>query len=259
MKDRLDTSLHTTAFLLNPYFYYKDSSIALYGEVAAGIFECMEVLHADEFELQDTIINKEFEKYRDKTGLFGKALAAKACEKNDDTFDPCAWWSTYGAHTPNLLRVALRILSLTTSSSGCERNWSAFEGIHTKKRNRLDVHRLNNLVFVQFNARLFNKQKREKERNVDVLLQKDASNAQGWIVDGGEENEVEPGSGITWQLVDEATGADENLQPRRSSRVRELHDANFESEEEDDDQNDDIDFVSDEEQVVEHFGEEEVE
>ncbi|XP_075506542.1 uncharacterized protein LOC142543269 isoform X2 [Primulina tabacum] len=219
----------------------------------------MEVLHADEFELQDTIINKEFEKYRDKTGLFGKALAAKACEKNDDTFDPCAWWSTYGAHTPNLLRVALRILSLTTSSSGCERNWSAFEGIHTKKRNRLDVHRLNNLVFVQFNARLFNKQKREKERNVDVLLQKDASNAQGWIVDGGEENEVEPGSGITWQLVDEATGADENLQPRRSSRVRELHDANFESEEEDDDQNDDIDFVSDEEQVVEHFGEEEVE
>ncbi|XP_075479611.1 uncharacterized protein LOC142520502 [Primulina tabacum] len=119
MKDRLDTSLHTTAFLLNPYLYYKDSSIALYGEIATGIFECMEVLHADEFELQDTIINKEFAKYRDETGLFGKALAAKACEKNDDTFDPCTWWSTYGAHTLNLLRVALRILSSTTSSSGC--------------------------------------------------------------------------------------------------------------------------------------------
>ena len=56
---------------------------------------------------------------------------------------------------------------------------------------------MNNLVFVQFNARLLNKQKREKERNVDVLLEKDASNAQGWIVDGGEDDEVELGSGLT--------------------------------------------------------------
>ncbi|KZV45877.1 hypothetical protein F511_35545, partial [Dorcoceras hygrometricum] len=49
--------------------------------------------------------------------------------------------------------------------------------------------------------------KREKERNVDVLLAKDASNAQGWIVDGGEEDEVEPGTGLTWQIIDDASGA----------------------------------------------------
>ena len=118
---------------------------------------------------------------------------------------------------------------------------------------------MNNLVFVQFNARLLNKQKREKERNVDVLLAKDASNAQGWIVDGGEDDEVELGSGLTWQMVDEASGADENLQPRRSSRVRELHEDDFESEEEDEDHNNDIEFVSDEEQVIENYGEEEAE
>ena len=123
----------------------------------------------------------------------------------------------------------------------------------------LDANRLNNLVFVQFNARLLNKQKREKERNVDVLLAKDASNAQGWIVDGGEDDEVELGSGLTWQMVDEASGADENLQPRRSSRVRELHEDDFESEEEDEDHNNDIEFVSDEEQVIENYGEEEAE
>ena len=33
--------------------------------------------------------------------------------------------------------------------------------IHTKKRNRLDVNRLNSLVYVQFNARLFDKQKKD--------------------------------------------------------------------------------------------------
>ncbi|KAL5852337.1 hypothetical protein ACOSQ3_007455 [Xanthoceras sorbifolium] len=44
--------------------------------------------------------------------------------------------------------------------------------IHTKKRNRLDVDRLNNLVFVQFNSKLMNKRKRlmDKEANIDVLL-----------------------------------------------------------------------------------------
>ncbi|KAL5756992.1 hypothetical protein ACOSQ2_021738 [Xanthoceras sorbifolium] len=33
--------------------------------------------------------------------------------------------------TPNLQVVAKRILNLTTSSSGCERNWSTFEGVST--------------------------------------------------------------------------------------------------------------------------------
>ncbi|KAK2655644.1 hypothetical protein Ddye_008696 [Dipteronia dyeriana] len=105
--------------------------------------------------------------------------------------------------------MAQRILALTTSSSGCERNWSTFEVIHTKKRNRLDVDRLNNLVYVQFNSKLIHKYTRlmNKEVNIDVLLASDgdASNAQGWIVDDGDE-EVEPGTGLTWQLVDEAIG-----------------------------------------------------
>ena len=60
-------------------------------------------------------------------------------------------------------------------------------------------------------------------------------------------------------MVDEASGADENLQPRRNSRVRELHEDDFESEEEDEDHNNDIEFVSDEEQVIENYGEEEAE
>ena len=36
---------------------------------------------------------------------------------------------TYGNQTPNLQRMARKILSLTTSSSGCERDWSTFEGV----------------------------------------------------------------------------------------------------------------------------------
>ena len=37
------------------------------------------------------------------------------------------WWNFYGTDTPELKEMAMRILNLTTSSSGCERNWSTFE------------------------------------------------------------------------------------------------------------------------------------
>ena len=102
-----------------------------------------------------------------------------------------------------------------------------------------------------------NKQKREKERNVDVLLASDASNAQGWIVEGGDDEEIEPGTGLTWEVVGEASGANEMLQPRRSSRMRELHEDDFQSEEEEQELNE-FDFESDEDRVLKEYGEEEV-
>ncbi|CAM8953414.1 unnamed protein product [Rhodiola kirilowii] len=49
----------------------------------------------------------------------------------------------YGDYTPNLKKFTIQILSLTCSSSGCECNWSAFEMVHTKKRNRLHQKRMN--------------------------------------------------------------------------------------------------------------------
>ena len=37
------------------------------------------------------------------------------------------WWRMFGSQTPNLQKLAIKILSLTCSASGCERNWSVFE------------------------------------------------------------------------------------------------------------------------------------
>ena len=64
------------------------------------------------------------------------------------------WWKFFGCDVPNLQKLAIRILSQTASFSGCERNWSVFERIHTKKRNRLEYQRLNDLVYVHYNLRL---------------------------------------------------------------------------------------------------------
>jgi hypothetical protein len=59
-----------------------------------------------------------------------------------------------GGHCPNLQKFAIRILSQTCNAFGCERNWSVFECIHTKKHNCLERKWLNGMVFVQYNLRL---------------------------------------------------------------------------------------------------------
>ncbi|GJY41373.1 ribonuclease H-like domain-containing protein [Tanacetum coccineum] len=113
----------------------------------------------------------------------------------------------------------MRILSLTSSSLGCERNWSTFEG----KRNRLEASKLNNLVYVQFNSNLTKKAKRRKARDVEVLLSNDSNMAQEWIMecdgDGNRNRDEEvkvqdqQDQEAQWEVIGEAVEADEYLQP----------------------------------------------
>eukprot|EP00253_Pinus_taeda_P030140 PITA_30140 len=58
------------------------------------------------------------------------------------------------AGAPELQNFAIRILSQGSSASACERNWSSFDHIHSKKRNRLLSGRLEDLVYVRSNLEL---------------------------------------------------------------------------------------------------------
>ena len=60
----------------------------------------------------------------------------------------------YGDCAPSLRAIAVRVLSQTTSSSACERNWSIFALIHTKQRNRLAYSKLEQLVYCYYNMKL---------------------------------------------------------------------------------------------------------
>ncbi|KAH6833491.1 hypothetical protein C2S53_019116 [Perilla frutescens var. hirtella] len=129
IKDRLDSPLYLTAYVLNPFYHYKNPLLHLEHDVAIGMIECVDIMFPGDVDLEDKILNEEFPMYRDRVGLFGKSVVVKGCSLNDARFDPASWWSNFGSRTPNLQRLAMRILSLTNSSSGCERNWSAFEGV----------------------------------------------------------------------------------------------------------------------------------
>lgn len=90
-----------------------------------------------------------------------------------DSFDPfillADWWSTYGGGCPNLTRLAIRILSQTCSTSGCNRDLIPLEHIHDRRRNRLEHQRLYDLIFVQYNLRL---QQRYLKRKFNAFFSK---------------------------------------------------------------------------------------
>ncbi|PRQ22552.1 putative transcription factor/ chromatin remodeling BED-type(Zn) family [Rosa chinensis] len=147
-RGRLDSPLHLAGYLLNPYYTYANPGLENDNVVMDGFFTCVETFFPDDIQTQSLVTNVELHKYLKKDDGFGRGLAKAGCAQNDDTYNPVLWWNIYGNLVPRLQSMAKRILSLTTSSSGCERNWSAFEEIYTKKRNRLDTTRLNNLVYV---------------------------------------------------------------------------------------------------------------
>ncbi|KAJ6909644.1 hypothetical protein NC652_020580 [Populus alba x Populus x berolinensis] len=70
-----------------------------------------------------------------------------------DTMLPAEWWSTYGGSCPNLVRLAIRILSQTCSLIEHKRSQILFEQLHDT-RNCLERHRLSDLMFVQCNLRI---------------------------------------------------------------------------------------------------------
>jgi len=112
------------------------------GEVKEGLYKCIERMVPDSVK-QDEIHSKLLH-FNESIGTFGMAMAVRGRARDP----PAYWWQQFGSQCHELQKFAVRILSQTCSASGCERNWSVFERIHTKKRNRLEQKRLNDMVFV---------------------------------------------------------------------------------------------------------------
>nr|XP_025652598.1 uncharacterized protein LOC112748584 [Arachis hypogaea] len=93
---------------------------------------------------------KEIHLYRDRKKSFDRQEAIRAASE----LKPDEWWRLFGGSAPCLQKRVVRILSQPSASSGCERNWSLFDQIHTKRRNRLEHDRLNDIVYVTYNLRL---------------------------------------------------------------------------------------------------------
>ncbi|XP_019237352.1 PREDICTED: uncharacterized protein LOC109217548 [Nicotiana attenuata] len=162
-----------------------------------GYYECIEKLIPEE-SVQDKI-TEQFSIYRNAEQLFGKNMAIRQRK----TKSPVEWWKQYGHSTPDLQKFAIKVLRLTCSSSGCERNWSVFE-----HRNKLTLKHLNDLVFIKYNRTL---RRRYNARNViDPISLDNIDDANEWLVgvleDHADEEVFEDISYFTWGDVAEARG-----------------------------------------------------
>ncbi|KAF7801631.1 zf-BED domain-containing protein/DUF659 domain-containing protein/Dimer_Tnp_hAT domain-containing protein [Senna tora] len=150
-------------------------------------YECMDKMltmdekHKVEFQL---------EMFKEAKGLFGiESVVYMRCRK-----EPAQWWDSYGDHCPELQKFTIRTLSLTCSSSGCECNWSAFEMVHTKRRNRLHQKKMNDLVFVMYNQKLKDKKVRELA-DLDNIPSDDE-----WIIEDVVTREDEEGEDVAFEV-----------------------------------------------------------
>ncbi len=64
------------------------------------------------------------------------------------------WWEEFGAGLGALQDLAIRILSQACTTSCLEQLWSVYAHVASKKRNRLDVQRANDLIYVSSNLKM---------------------------------------------------------------------------------------------------------
>ena len=122
--------MHAAGYYLNPQLHYNVDFKADF-EVKRGLYDCLERIVGDVQEISK--IDSQLEDFKRKAKFFGSPIAMAALK----TKTPAQWWESYGDEHPELQKFAIRVLSLTCSSSGCERNWSAFEMVSLSCENSI--------------------------------------------------------------------------------------------------------------------------
>ncbi|PKU85227.1 hypothetical protein MA16_Dca025470 [Dendrobium catenatum] len=182
---QLHRHLHAAGYYLNPQYQYAENK-STNPEIKLGLYHCMDRLISDATERSNADL--QLVPFRNKEGFFGLQQAKDTIAKRS----PVEWWIQFGDGTPELQRFAVKVLGLTCSSSGCERNWSTYNQVHTKRRNRLSTLRMNSLVYIMYNRRLRDRNLKKKGLmdDEDPLLCDDVASDDEWFVD--DEVEVMP-------------------------------------------------------------------
>ncbi|CAL0299742.1 unnamed protein product [Lupinus luteus] len=178
---QLRTKLHCAAYFLNPIFYYYKDNFCIKPKVQQGwlgVLQAKVTTSKTEFFKQSCI-------YHDKVRSFGNTMTIETVKH----LRPNQWWSQFGFSAPMVSQLAIKILSQITSSSGCERNWSVFKRIHTRKRNKLEHKRLNDLVYVHCNLGLKDRAN-NKRRRLDPVDYESMENIEFWIIEEEEETSL---------------------------------------------------------------------
>ncbi|KAK5772146.1 hypothetical protein PVK06_048418 [Gossypium arboreum] len=113
----MHSDLHSAGYFLNPQFQFGvEHSHNVLIETLEGTRSVIERLEPS-LDTQVRMVNQLL-LFRDKHETFGTPQAQRAWKQ----MNPAEWWIIYGTCVPELQKLAIKVLSQTTSASNCERN-----------------------------------------------------------------------------------------------------------------------------------------
>ena len=144
--DNFASPLHAAGFALDPEF----QGVRFSAEVMRGLRKVCKTMLSNE-EAKSAMLGHAA--YVAKEGDFGETMVLELT-KDMPTYQ---WWIQHGGQYRALQRVAVRVLAMISGAGACERVWSTYDFVHSKKRNRLAPERASDLVYVFTNLRLLKK------------------------------------------------------------------------------------------------------
>jgi hypothetical protein len=147
----LHSDMHSVGFVLEPEFHLAEYGRDQNAEVMEGFLNILEKLvpNADD----QAKVLQQLVQFRNQEGLFGRPGIQAAMR----AMPGWKFWQQWGQQVPKLQIVSVMVLSQCSAASACERNWSTYDFIHSKKRNRLTSQRAQDLVHVFSDLRLAHK------------------------------------------------------------------------------------------------------
>ncbi|XP_058782252.1 uncharacterized protein LOC131656576 [Vicia villosa] len=128
---QLHRPLHVAGYYLNPMLHYKPNFKAD-NEVKQVMYACLERMMGGDMGMVNKI-DGQLENFKSKKRFFGSEIDQRGLENKT----PTQWWESYGDTHPELQNFAIRVLSLTCSSSGC--SYEEKKQVETKDYERSGV------------------------------------------------------------------------------------------------------------------------
>ncbi|WIA31485.1 hypothetical protein OEZ86_002378 [Tetradesmus obliquus] len=145
----LHSPMHGAGYCLDPEFW---SDAGKNAECMGNLITMVERLLPTPAERKAA--REQFVMYKNREELFAVHGAAV---QDAPSMPANQWWGMYGSGCKELQRVAVAVLSQVSAAVSCERNWSTYDYIHSKKRNKLAPARARDLVYIFSNQRLLRK------------------------------------------------------------------------------------------------------
>ncbi|KAH1076635.1 hypothetical protein GLYMA_19G069000v4 [Glycine max] len=159
---------------MGPLFFYTNPNIDNDNEVVDVLYKCTDRFNEDDDFVVE--VHKQLLVYKRVGERFGMTVAMKARTE----ISLAEWWKLYGGKTPHLQTIAIKVLSLTCSSSGF--------GIHSKKRSKLEHQKLQDLVYVKYNQALLDRFVCHDV--IDPIALNDIDDSNEWLLEESEGEEA---------------------------------------------------------------------